>query len=53
MGTEQAREDFLSGANGALTLTEADLKSLDDLYTEVSPKHEGPVAFSVSYACLV
>ena len=32
------REDFLAGSNGAIKLTEQDLKALDDLYSEVSPK---------------
>lgn len=38
MGSETVREDFLAGRNGAVKLTEADLKALDDLYIEVSPK---------------
>ncbi|CAG5055984.1 unnamed protein product [Parnassius apollo] len=39
MGNSEAREDFLNGANGATKLTEEDLKILDDLYSEVTPKH--------------
>lgn len=38
MGAEAVREDFLAGKNGATKLTEQDLKALDDLYVEVSPK---------------
>ncbi|KAJ2950606.1 hypothetical protein O0L34_g8858 [Tuta absoluta] len=40
MGTSEARDDFLNGTNGACKLTEQDLKILDDLYPEVTPKHE-------------
>ncbi|XP_049864900.1 caprin-1-like [Pectinophora gossypiella] len=40
MGNTEAREDFLNGVNGACKLTEEDLKILDDLYPEVTPKHE-------------
>ncbi|XP_028143558.2 caprin homolog [Diabrotica virgifera virgifera] len=40
MGNETVREDFLQGRNGAAQLTESDLKLLDDLYPEVTPKHE-------------
>ncbi|KAM3968333.1 LOW QUALITY PROTEIN: caprin family member [Aphomia sociella] len=40
MGNNEARVDFLSGSNGAAQLTEEDLKILDDLYPEVTPKHE-------------
>ncbi|GBP39113.1 Caprin homolog [Eumeta japonica] len=40
MGSPEAREDFLKGANGAVKLTEEDLKILDDIYPEVTPKHE-------------
>lgn len=40
MGQDAVREDFLVGRNGAATLTEADLKLLDDLYPVVTPKHE-------------
>ncbi|XP_067001717.2 caprin homolog isoform X2 [Anabrus simplex] len=39
MGQDNVREDFLNGRNGAAQLTEDDLKYLDDLYGEVSPKH--------------
>lgn len=46
MGTDQTREDFLSGQNGAVPLTDADLKVLDDLYLEVNPKREGPIPFA-------
>ncbi|XP_049956966.1 caprin homolog isoform X2 [Schistocerca serialis cubense] len=41
MGQDTVREDFLAGRNGAAQLTEEDLKYLDDLYVEVSPKHGG------------
>ncbi|PSN46062.1 hypothetical protein C0J52_07679 [Blattella germanica] len=41
MGQENVREDFLAGRNGAALLGEEDLKYLDDLYSEVSPKHGG------------
>jgi len=47
MGTEQAREDFLHGQNGAAQLTDGDLKCLDDLYVELTLKHDGPTPFSV------
>lgn len=40
MGNSDARNDFLTGSNGAVKLTEEDLKILDDLYPEVTPKHE-------------
>ncbi|CAB3228468.1 unnamed protein product [Arctia plantaginis] len=40
MGNTEARNDFLTGSNGAVKLTEEDLKILDDLYPEVTPKHE-------------
>lgn len=46
MGTDQTREDFLAGQNGAIALTDADLKVLDDLYLEVNPKREGPIPFT-------
>ncbi|XP_076676221.1 caprin family member isoform X2 [Andrena cerasifolii] len=39
MGTESVREDFLAGKNGAVKLTEDDLKYLDSLYNEVMMKH--------------
>jgi caprin-1 len=39
MGQESVREDFLAGRNGAALLGEEDLKYLDDLYSEVLPKH--------------
>ncbi|XP_015123600.1 caprin homolog [Diachasma alloeum] len=38
IGAEVAREDFLSGSNGATKLTEEDLKFLDDLYNEITAK---------------
>lgn len=41
MGQESVRKDFLAGRNGAALLGEEDLKYLDDLYSEVSPKHGG------------
>ncbi|KAJ0179402.1 hypothetical protein K1T71_005114 [Dendrolimus kikuchii] len=40
LGNNEARDDFLNGANGAVKMTEEDLKILDDLYPEVTPKHE-------------
>lgn len=40
MGNAEARNDFLNGTNGAAKLTDEDLKILDDLYPEVTPKHE-------------
>lgn len=48
MGMESAREDFLAGTNGAVKLTEEDLKYLDSLYGEVILKHqreEGELTF--------
>lgn len=39
-GQDSVRDDFLLGRNGAVTLTESDLKLLDEIYPEVSPKHE-------------
>ncbi|CAL7937135.1 unnamed protein product [Xylocopa violacea] len=39
MGTESVREDFLAGRNGAVKLSEQDLKCLDSLYNEVMMKH--------------
>lgn len=48
MGQDTIREDFLVGRNGAASLTESDLKLLDDLYPAVTPKHEpgDPTAFT-------
>ncbi|CAK1551874.1 unnamed protein product [Leptosia nina] len=40
LGKSEVREDFLNGNNGAAKLTEDDLRILDDLYPEVSPKHD-------------
>lgn len=40
MGNNEAREDFLNGSNGAAKLTAGDMKILDNLYLEVTPKHE-------------
>lgn len=40
IGNTEARDDFLNGTNGAVQLTEEDLKILDNLYPEVTPKHE-------------
>ncbi|GLV35799.1 Caprin [Carabus blaptoides fortunei] len=46
-GQDTVRDDFLLGRNGAVTLTESDLKLLDEIYPEVSPKHEpGDVNFT-------
>lgn len=36
MGTDSARTDFLEGSNGAIKLTEDDLKILDDFYNETT-----------------
>ncbi|CAF4935939.1 unnamed protein product [Pieris macdunnoughi] len=40
MGSTEVRNDFLNGTNGAVKLTEDDLRILDELYPEVTPKHE-------------
>lgn len=40
MGNSEARHDFLNGTNGAVKLAEEDLNILDQLYPEVTPKHE-------------
>ncbi|XP_032511776.2 caprin homolog [Danaus plexippus] len=40
LGNTEVRDDFLNGTNGAVKLTEEDLKILDNLYPEVTPKHE-------------
>ncbi|KZC12553.1 Caprin like protein [Dufourea novaeangliae] len=47
MGTDSIREDFLTGKNGAVKLSEEDLKYLDSLYNEVMTKHhrEGEPTF--------
>ncbi|KAL4714429.1 hypothetical protein ACJJTC_017724 [Scirpophaga incertulas] len=54
MGNSEARDDFLNGSNGAIKLSEEDLKILDDLYPEVTPKHElneeGQPAFHIQTA---
>ena len=39
MGADAVRDDFLAGVNGAVKLTDADLKSLDNLYNEVTITH--------------
>ncbi|XP_053974649.1 caprin homolog [Hylaeus anthracinus] len=39
MGSECVREDFLAGKNGAVKLSEEELKYLDSLYNEVMMKH--------------
>ncbi|XP_033342001.2 caprin family member [Megalopta genalis] len=39
MGTESVREDFLTGKNGTVKLTEEEVKYLDSLYHELSMKH--------------
>ena len=39
MGADSVREDFLAGANGAVKLTEEDLKALDNLYNEMTITH--------------
>lgn len=40
MSTEAVRDDFLNGKNGAMKLSEEDLKYLDSLYNEVTMKHQ-------------
>ena len=40
MGTQSVRDDFINGVNGAVKMTEDDLKFLDDLYNEVMLKHD-------------
>lgn len=40
MSPSNVREDFIKGSNGAVKLSEEDIKFLDDLYTEVMLKHE-------------
>jgi len=40
MGDEVTRADFLSGGNGALTLTKENLDHLDKLYKLITPAHE-------------
>lgn len=39
VGQDSVREDFLAARNGATQLSEEDIKSLDDLYVLLSPKH--------------
>nr|CAD7572328.1 unnamed protein product [Timema californicum] len=56
MGQDNVREDFLAGQNGAVQLTEEELKYLDDLYGEVSPKRiaeEGSPPFQLANALVV
>lgn len=53
MGLENVREDFRSGQNGAAQLSEEDLKYLDDLYTEVSPKHGSGQSVSLQVSILL
>lgn len=40
MGTDSARGDFLNGKNGAIKLSEEELKHLDSFYNELSMKHQ-------------
>ncbi|KAL7300508.1 hypothetical protein TKK_0006508 [Trichogramma kaykai] len=40
LGFDGARKDFLAGSNGAVKITEEDLKLLDDLYSELQLKHD-------------
>ncbi|XP_043266516.1 caprin homolog [Venturia canescens] len=40
MGADTARDDFLNGTNGAPKLTDDDLKTLDDLYNELTAKRQ-------------
>jgi len=53
MGQESVRKDFLAGQNGAALLAEEDLKYLDDLYSEVSPKHGGEDGVPPFEVCLI
>ena len=53
MGQESIRKDFLAGRNGAALLGEEDLKYLDDLYSEVSPKHGGEDGVPPFEVCLL
>jgi caprin-1 len=52
MCQESVREDFLAGRNGAALLGEEELKYLDDLYSEVSPKHGGEDGAPPFQVCL-
>lgn len=38
MAGDSIRESFLTGTNGAKKLSEEDIKALDDLYNEITPK---------------
>lgn len=40
MSTSTVREDFLAGTNGAVKMSEDELKYIDDLYNEVIMKHQ-------------
>lgn len=40
LNLQNIRDDFIKGANGAVKLSDEDVKYLDDLYTEVMLKHE-------------
>lgn len=40
MGSEDIRNDFLNGVNGAIKLTEEELNSLDELYKAISPERD-------------
>ncbi|XP_043489296.1 caprin homolog isoform X1 [Polistes fuscatus] len=40
MSTSTVREDFLSGANGAVQISDEELKYIDDLYKEIMMKHK-------------
>ena len=53
---ENVRQDFLEGQNGAVKLTEADFKVLDDLSTEILPKRfsdDGTRFENVSFITLI
>lgn len=57
MGGETVQEDFLAGRNGAVQLTEEDLRALNDLYGKVTLKRaaeEGvpPITVSNFGGCL-
>ncbi|KAF6199304.1 hypothetical protein GE061_007330 [Apolygus lucorum] len=44
MGQQTVRDDLLSG-KGKVTVTESELQAIDDLYEELTPKKEEPMAF--------
>ncbi|XP_014469393.1 PREDICTED: caprin homolog [Dinoponera quadriceps] len=40
MGTDSAKDDFLNGKNGAIKLSEEELKCLDSFCNEITAKHQ-------------